>query len=86
MNFILINFFSQYQDQRDWERIKREHANVSRIIKQLKELLYQMDTLRAQVLDSDIEKFDKQTENARKSIMDAIKEYLGKESIQYDYT
>lgn len=37
-----------------------------------------MDTLRAQVLDNDIEQFDKLTANARTSIMDAIKEYLGK--------
>ncbi|XP_032670935.1 syntaxin-17 [Odontomachus brunneus] len=70
------NNIKKYQDQRDWERIQREHANVSRIIKQLKELLYQMDTLRAQVLDNDIEQFDKLTANARSSIMDAIKEYL----------
>lgn len=68
----------QYQNQHDWERVKREHINVSRIIKQLKELLYQMDTLRTQVLDIDIDKFDKLTINARTSIMNAIKEYLGK--------
>lgn len=41
-----------------------------------------MDTLRAQVLDSDIEQFDKQTANARTSIMDSIKEYLGKSVMQ----
>lgn len=56
----------------------KEHVNVSRIVKQLKELLYQMDTLRGQVLDSDINQFDKLTANARGSIMNAIKEYLGK--------
>jgi len=37
-----------------------------------------MDTLRAQVLDVDIGKFDKLTTNARSSIMSAIEEYLGK--------
>lgn len=68
----------QYQDQHDWERIRKEHINVSRIIKQLKELLYQMDTLRAQVLDVDINQFDKLTSNARESIINAITEYLGK--------
>lgn len=76
----LIHFlisFLQYQEQHDWERVRREHTNVSRIVKQLKELLYQMDTLRAQVLDADIEQFDKLTANARTSIMNAIKEYLG---------
>ncbi|XP_003705674.1 syntaxin 17 [Megachile rotundata] len=66
----------KYQAQHDWEKMYREHMNVSRIVKQLKELLYQMDTLRAQVLDSDIEQFDKLTGNARSSIMNAVKEYL----------
>lgn len=68
----------QYQNQHDWERMRKEHINVSRIIKQLKELLYQMETLRAQVLDVDIDKFDKLTTHARTSIMCTIEEYLGK--------
>nr|XP_034173664.1 syntaxin-17 [Osmia lignaria] len=66
----------KYQAEHDWEKMYKEHMNVSRIIKQLKELLYQMDTLRAQVLDSDINEFDKLTGNARSSIMNAVNEYL----------
>lgn len=66
----------KYQAQHEWEKMRREHMNVSRIIKQLKELLYQMDTLRAHVLDSDINQFDKLTGNARESIMNAIREYM----------
>ncbi|KAL6261655.1 hypothetical protein P5V15_006743 [Pogonomyrmex californicus] len=70
------NNIKKYQNQHNWEQVRKEHVNVSRIIKQLKELLYQMDTLRAQVLDVDIGKFDKLTTNARSSIMSAIEEYL----------
>ncbi|KAG5325017.1 STX17 protein, partial [Pseudoatta argentina] len=70
------NNIKKYQDQHDWEQVRKEHVNVSRIVKQLKELLYQMDTLRTQVLDVDINKFDKLTTNARSSIMSAIEEYL----------
>lgn len=66
----------KYEAQHDWERMHKEHMNVARIIKQLKELLYQMDTLRAQVLDSDINQFDKLTANARASIMNAVREYM----------
>ncbi|XP_070167723.1 syntaxin-17 [Polyergus mexicanus] len=73
------NNIKKYQNQHDWERIRKEHVNVSRIIKQLKELLYQMETLRAQVLDVDIDKFDKLTTHARTSIMCAIQEYLDME-------
>jgi len=72
---------SQYQDQHNWELVRKEHVNVSRIIKQLKELLYQMDTLRAQVLDADIKQFDKLTRNARDSIITTIEKYLGKVEI-----
>lgn len=63
--------------------MRREHINVARIIKQLKELLYQMDTLRAHVLDSDINQFDKLTTNARMSILNAIKEYMGKVKLYF---
>lgn len=66
----------KYETQNDWEKVRKEHVNVSRIIKQLKELLYQMDTLRGQVLDSDINEFDKLTASARSNIMSAIEEYL----------
>ncbi|XP_048263670.1 syntaxin-17 isoform X2 [Bombus affinis] len=66
----------KYQTQHEWEKMHREHINVARIIKQLKELLYQMDTLRAHVLDSDINQFDKLTGNARTSIMNAVREYM----------
>ncbi|XP_017892074.1 syntaxin-17 [Ceratina calcarata] len=70
------NNINKYEAQKDWEKIHKEHVNVSRIVKQLKELLYQMDTLRSQVLDSDINQFDKLTANARDSILNAIKEYM----------
>lgn len=63
--------------------MRREHINVARIVKQLKELLYQMDTLRAHVLDSDINQFDKLTANARASILNAIKEYMGKMKLYF---
>ena len=66
----------KYQAQHEWDKMHREHINVSRIVKQLKELLYQMDTLRGQVLDADITQFDKLTTNARANLMSAIKEYL----------
>lgn len=70
------NNIKKYQAQQDWEKVYKEDVNVSRIITQLKELLYQMDTLRAQVLDVDIKQFDKLTARARTSILNAIKEYM----------
>lgn len=66
----------KYQAQHDWVKLNKEQINVSRLVKQLKELLYQMETLRSQVLDCDIEQFDKRVSNARKSLMSAIEEYF----------
>ena len=54
-----------------------EQINATRLIKQLKALLYEMDTLRSQVQDSDVQQFDQLTDQARKDAQDAVKEYLG---------
>lgn len=66
----------KYQAQHDWVKLNKEQINVSRLVKQLKELLYQMETLRSQVLDCDIEQFDKRVSSARKSLLSAIEEYF----------
>ena len=67
----------QCQAIRDWDRVYAEQINAARVVKQLKQLLYEMDTLRGQVQDSDIVTFDKLTQKARTSTLNAIKEYLG---------
>lgn len=55
-----------------------EQINATRLIKQLKALIYEMDMLRSQVQDSDLQKFDTLTDRARINAQDAIKDYLGK--------
>jgi len=66
----------KFQRLEDWDRMHHEQINATRLIKQLKALLYEMDTLRSQVQDSDVQQFDRQTDQARKDAQDAIKEYL----------
>ncbi|XP_014207057.1 syntaxin-17 [Copidosoma floridanum] len=70
------NNIKKCQSIRDWDRIYAEQLNATRTVKQLKQLLYEMDTLRAQVQDSDISVFDKLTIKSRTNTMNAIKEYL----------
>ncbi|KAJ9600459.1 hypothetical protein L9F63_009229, partial [Diploptera punctata] len=65
-----------FEQMGDWEKMHREQINATRLIKQLKALLYEMDMLRNQVQESDLKKFDKLTDDARNSAQDAIKEYL----------
>lgn len=75
------NNIKKYQEKRDWDHVRKEQINISRLVKQLKVLLHEMDTLRTQVQDSDIEAFDKLTVKARESIMNTITECLELESI-----
>jgi hypothetical protein len=53
-------------------------VNATRVVKQLKDLLVEIDSLRVQVQDSDLEQFDKHTEKSRHIALNAIKTYLGK--------
>jgi syntaxin 17 len=68
----------QFQQLGDWDRMHCEQINATRLIKQLKALIYEMDMLRSQVQDSDLQMFDRLTDQARKNAQDAIEEYLGK--------
>lgn len=67
---------AKLQETGEWNRVFKEQVNASRLVKQLKHLLYEMDVLRGQVQDSDIPKFDKLTAFARASSMNAIEEYM----------
>lgn len=65
-----------YQKQHEWDRVRIEQNNASRLIKQLKQLLYEMDMLRSQVQDSDVDKFDANTIKSRQTVQNVITDYL----------
>nr|CAD7429521.1 unnamed protein product [Timema monikensis] len=67
---------SDFQSINDWDKVHREQINATRLLKQLKALLSEMDVLRGQVQNSDLDKFDKLTSSARDSAAKAIDEYL----------
>ncbi|XP_023289694.1 syntaxin-17 [Orussus abietinus] len=66
----------KYRQAQEWDRVYKEQVNTSRLVLQLKQLLYEIDMLRSQVLDSDIDKFDKLTATSRQSVITAIEECL----------
>lgn len=66
----------KFQRLEDWGQVHHEQVNATRLIKQLKALLNDMDTLRSQVQDSDVQQFDQLTDQACKDAQDAVKEYL----------
>lgn len=60
----------------DWDKVKKEEINATRVIKQLKNLMLEMDILRGNVLESDLDKFDELTMRGRQKAKEAIQEYL----------
>ncbi|XP_034937883.1 syntaxin-17 [Chelonus insularis] len=70
------NNIKKFEKIKDWNKVHKEQINASRLVKQLEQLVYEMDTLRGQVKNEDIEKFDKLTWQSRCSTINAIQEYL----------
>lgn len=58
-------------------QLKREIKEKKRTVKQLRDLMYELDTLRAQVEDEDLDKFDIKTLSLRKIILNLINGYTG---------
>jgi hypothetical protein len=57
--------------------VQQEIKSKKRVIKQLKDLMYELDTLRTQVEDVDLDKFDTKTLSFRKIIITLISGYTG---------
>lgn len=62
---------------RDWDKLKKEEINATRIIKQVKSLLQEMDLVRNKIQENDVSKFDQMTLKSRQNAIQAIREYLG---------
>lgn len=62
----------------DWEKLRKEEINATRLVKQLKNILNEMDSLRGRIQDEDVAKFDQITSKSRNNAIEAIKEYLSK--------
>jgi hypothetical protein len=60
-----------------WEAAHKEHVNAGRAVQQLRGLIFEIDGLRAQVRDEDLEEFAKKTEKSRQNIKKAIFSFLG---------
>ena len=62
----------------EWDKVKREEINATRVVKQLKNLLIEMDELRSKIKDEDVVKFDDQIKASREKALMEIKSYMGK--------
>lgn len=61
----------------DWDKMKKEEINATRVVKQLKNLILDMDMLRSKVIESDLDQFDELTLPGRQKAKESIREYLG---------
>nr|CAH7728652.1 unnamed protein product [Callosobruchus chinensis] len=57
------------------EQLKKEIKEKKRTVKQLRDLMYELDTLRTQVEDEDLDRFDIKTLSLRKIIINLINGY-----------
>lgn len=61
----------------DYDKIKKEEISATRVIKQLKTLLMEMDVLRRKLHSGDVAKFDSQILVSRQNALAEINSYLG---------
>ncbi|XP_077299739.1 syntaxin 17 [Arctopsyche grandis] len=66
----------RFQATGEFDRIKNEQINATRTVIQLKHLLEEMDLLRQQIIEGDLNRFDQMTEKSRNLTNQAIKEYM----------
>lgn len=64
----------------------KEIKDKKRLIKQLRDLLYELDTLRTQVEDNDLDAFDTRTMPLRTSILKLAKAYQGNNNLFFALT
>lgn len=61
----------------DWDKIKKEEINATRVIKQLKNLLMEMDTLRSKLRPEDRDEFDRLIKQSKTDAMTEMKAFIG---------
>lgn len=61
----------------NWDKVKKEEINATRVIKQLKNLILEMDILRGRVAEYDLDKFDELTLIGRTKAKEAIQDFIG---------
>lgn len=61
---------------KDWDRIKREQINATRVIKQVKFLILEIDKVRSRVREDELDRFDDGIDGAKKTALAGMGEYL----------
>lgn len=62
----------------DWQKIKKEELNAMRVIKQIKNLLLEMDALREKLREEDQPRFDELMKPGRAKAFEGMNKFAGK--------
>uniref|UniRef100_A0A182PHQ4 t-SNARE coiled-coil homology domain-containing protein n=1 Tax=Anopheles epiroticus TaxID=199890 RepID=A0A182PHQ4_9DIPT len=60
----------------DWEKVKREQLNATRIVKQIRFMLVEIDKVRQRLRATDYERFDEGIEATKKDAFNSMAEYM----------
>lgn len=63
----------------DWQKIKKEELNAMRVVKQIKNLLLEMDSLREKLREEDHARFDELMKPGRAKAFEGMNKFAGKE-------
>jgi predicted transcriptional regulator len=74
-NFRISN--SRASSLGDFEKLRKEAINSLRVVKQLKQLLIEIDHLKSRTKTADLEKFDELTSKRRNEALKEIQMYQG---------
>uniref|UniRef100_A0AAG5D5S2 t-SNARE coiled-coil homology domain-containing protein n=1 Tax=Anopheles atroparvus TaxID=41427 RepID=A0AAG5D5S2_ANOAO len=61
---------------KNWEKVKREQINATRIVKQIKFMLVEIDKVRNRIRASDCDRFDAGIEGTKASAFNSMAEYM----------
>lgn len=61
----------------DWDKVKKEEINATRVVKNFKNLMLEIDILRSQIEESELDQFDALTLDGRQQAKAAINQFLG---------
>lgn len=62
----------------DWQKIKKEELNAMRVVKQIKNLLLEMDSLREKLREEDHARFDELMKPGRAKAFEGMNKFAGK--------
>ncbi|XP_035913522.1 syntaxin-17 [Anopheles stephensi] len=60
----------------DWEKVKREQLNATRIVKQIRFMLVEIDKVRQRLRPTDYDRFDEGIESTKKDAFSSMAEYM----------